>query len=346
MVAVARRGAALTIAALALLALPHLLPAYYLNLTTQVLFYAIFAMSLDLLVGYTGLTSLGHASFFGVAAYAVALLSGRGATNLLLAAAAALLAAALFAAAFGLLAIRGSALGFLMITLALGQVLWGLAFRWAAVTGGDNGLAGISRPALPFGISLHSGEAFYYFTLAVFAAAAAVLRLVVRSPFGLVLVGIREQPTRMRALGFHVTAYQFVAFVVAGAFAGVGGILYAYFNAFVHPTILSLTTSAEALLMVIAGGAGTLVGPVAGAALVVLLKNVASAYLERWVMLLGAIYAIIVLFAPGGLAAAWRAVAARRFVRGGIAPAAAEAEVEPAAGEAPSWVETGSRPPE
>ncbi|HEY7676101.1 MAG TPA: branched-chain amino acid ABC transporter permease [Candidatus Methylomirabilis sp.] len=346
MVAAARRPAGLAVAVLALLALPHVLPAYYLSLGTQVLFYAIFAMSLDLLVGYTGLTSLGHASFFGVAAYAIALLGGRGVTNLLLVASVALLAAALFAAVFGLLAIRGSALGFLMITLALGQVLWGLAFRWAAVTGGDNGLAGITRPALPFGISLHSGEAFYYFTLAAFAAVGAVLRLVVRSPFGLVLIGIREQPTRMRALGFHVKAYQYVTFVIAGSFAGVGGILYAYFNAFVHPTILNLTTSAEALLMVIAGGAGTLAGPVAGAALVVLLKNVASAYLERWVILLGAIYAIIVLFAPGGLAAAWRAVAARWFAREGIAPAEAGAGVEPGAGEAPSWVEAGSRPPE
>ncbi len=342
----ARRAVGLAVALLALLALPHLLPAYYLNLSTQVLFYAIFAMSLDLLVGYVGLTSLGHASFFGVAAYAIALLSGRGVGGLALPSAVALAAATLFAAVFGLLAVRGTALGFLMITLALGQVLWGLAFRWAAVTGGDNGLAGLTRPTLPFGISLHSGEAFYYFTLAVFAASAAVLRLVVRSPLGLVLIGIREQPSRMRALGFHVTAYQYAAFVIAGCFAGVGGILYAYFNAFVHPTMLGLTTSAEALLMVIAGGAGTLAGPVAGAALVVLLKNVASAYLERWVILLGAIYTIIVLFAPGGLAAAWWTVTARWFARGGIAPAEADAVVEPAAGEAPAWVEAGSRPPE
>ncbi len=342
----ARRRAGLAVAVLALLALPHLLPAYYLSLSTQVLFYAIFAMSLDLLVGYVGLTSLGHASFFGVAAYAIALLSGRGITGLAVPSAVALAAATLFAAVFGLLAVRGTALGFLMITLALGQVLWGLAFRWAAVTGGDNGLAGITRPTLPFGTSLHSGEAFYYFTLAVFAAAAALLRLVVRSPLGLVLIGIREQPGRMRALGFHGTAYQYAAFVVAGFFAGVGGILYAYFNAFVHPSMLGLTTSAEALLMVIAGGAGTLAGPVAGAALVVLLKNVASAYLERWVILLGAIYAIIVLFAPGGLAAACQTLTARWLTRKGIAPAEAEAAGEPAAGEAPAWVEAGSRPPE
>ncbi len=343
----ARRLAGLGAAGLALLALPHVLPAYYLNLSTQVLFYAIFAMSLDLLVGYTGLTSLGHASFFGVAAYAIALLSGRGITGLAVPAAVALAAAALFAAAFGLLAIRGSALGFLMITLALGQVLWGLAFRWAAVTGGDNGLAGITRPTLPFGISLQGGEAFYYFTLAVFAGVAALLRLVVRSPFGLVLIGIREQPTRMRALGFHVTAYLYAAFVIAGTFAGVGGMLYAYFNAFVHPTMLGLTTSAEALLMVIAGGAGTLAGPVAGAALVVLLKNVASAYLERWVTLLGAIYAVIVLFAPGGLAAAWQTLAARARRQPDAAPAdEAPAEAEAPAGAPAAWIEAGSRPPE
>ncbi len=340
------RAAGVAAAALALLALPHLLPAYYLNLTTQVFIYAVFAMSLDLLVGYTGLTSLGHGSFFGVAAYAIALLGGRGITNLAGAVAVAVLAAALFAGVFGLLAIRGSALGFLMITLALGQVLWGLAFRWAALTGGDNGLAGITRPSLPFGISLHGGEAFYYFTLAVFAAAAAALGLVVRSPFGLVLIGIREQPHRMRALGFHVAAYQYAAFVIAGFFAGVGGVLYAYFNTFVHPTTLTLTSSAEALLMVIAGGAGTLAGPVAGAALVVFLKNVVSAYLDRWVMLLGATYVIIVLFAPGGLAAAWKSAAHRVRAREGAAPAEATAEAPAAGGETPVWVEAGSRPPE
>jgi branched-chain amino acid transport system permease protein len=327
-------------AALALLALPQVLPAYYLNLTTQVLFYAIFAMSLDLLVGYTGLSSLGHASFFGVAAYAVALLQGRGVTSLPVAAGTALLAAGIFSAAFGLLAIRGSPLGFLMITLALGQVLWGLAFRWAALTGGDNGLAGIARPLLPLGISLQGSAAFYYFTLAVFAAAAAALWLIVRSPFGLVLIGIREQPDRMRALGFHVTAYQYAAFIIAGCFAGVGGMLYTYFNAFVHPSVLTLTTSAEALLMVIAGGAGTLAGPVAGAALLVLLKNVVSAYLERWVILLGLIYVVIVLFAPGGLAAGWRAMAERWW---GRKPAVA-AEAEDA--RAAAWIQAGSRPPE
>jgi len=336
------RAAGWAAATLGLLALPQILPAYYLNLSTQVLYYAIFAMSLDLLVGYTGLSSLGHASFFGVGAYAVALLQGRGVTSLPVAAGAALLAASLFAAAFGLLAIRGSALGFLMITLALGQVLWGLAFRWAALTGGDNGLAGITRPALPLGFSLQSGVAFYYFTLAVFAAAAAVLWLIVRSPFGLVLIGIREQPNRMRALGFHVTAYQYAAFIIAGCFAGVGGVLYTYFNAFVHPSVLTLTTSAEALLMVIAGGAGTLAGPVAGAALVVFLKNVVSAYLERWVILLGAIYVIIVLFAPGGLAAAWRALAERWWGR----KAAVAPETEAEGARAAAWIEAGSRPPE
>ena len=336
----AGRAVGLAAAALALLALPHVLPAYYLNLTTQILHYAVFAMSLDLLVGYAGLTSLGHGSFFGVATYAVALLNGRGITNLLAVGAVALLAATLFAAAFGLLAIRGSALGFLMITLALGQVLWGLAFRWAALTGGDNGLSGIVRPPLPFGISLQSGAGIYYFTLVAFAACWAVLWLVVRSPFGLVLIGIREQPNRMRALGFHVTAYQYAAFVIAGLFAGVSGVLYTYFNTFVHPTTLTITSSAEALLMVIAGGAGTLAGPVAGAALVVFLKNVVSAYLERWVILLGAVYVIIVLFAPGGLASVWRGAAARWFGRGGdVEPEAAEAE-------ATAWVEAGSRPPE
>jgi branched-chain amino acid transport system permease protein len=327
------------IAAAALLALPQLLSAYYLNLATQALFYAVFAMSLDLLVGYTGLSSLGHAVYFGAAAYAIALLSARGITGLFVAGGIALVVATSFAAAFGLLAIRGSALSFLMITLALGQLLWGLAFRWASVTGGDNGITGIARPRV-FGLSLQSGEALYYFTLIVLAAAAALMALVVRSPFGLVLVGIREQPERMRALGFHVTAYQYAAFVIAGFFAGVSGILYAYFNSFVHPSMLSLTTSAEALLMVIAGGAGTLGGPVAGAILVVVLKNVASAYLERWLVLMGGIFVIIVLFAPGGLAAAWQALMARRRVAGGAPPDAGDEEETAST----AWVKAAARP--
>jgi len=284
----------------ALLALPLIAGEYYVNLASQILIAAIFALSLDLLVGHCGLTSLGHAAYLGLAAYFTAwftLTFGYGSS---LAALLALLCTTLCAAVFGLVALRASGLGFLMITLAMGQVLWGLAFRWASVTGGDNGLSGMQRPA-PFGLDLGGATAFYYFTLAIAAAAAAAMSLLAGSALGALSRGTRDQPRRMYALGHNVWLVRYVAFVAAGFFGGVAGLQYVWYHKFVHPHSLSLTSSAEALLMVIAGGSGTLAGPVAGAAIVVLLKNYVSAYVERWNMLLGFVFLMIVLFVPDGL---------------------------------------------
>lgn len=295
------RHAPLAVLGAALLALPWISGEYYVNLASQILIAAVFALSLNLLVGHCGLTSLGHAAYLGLAAYFSAWFSLRFGLGQLVTAPLALACTMLCAALFGLVALRASGLGFLMITLAMGQVLWGLAFRWASVTGGDNGLSGLTRPA-PFGLDLGGATAFYYFTLAIAAASALVMMLIAGSAFGALMRGARDQPRRMSALGHNVWLVRYLAFVAAGFFGGVAGLQFVWYHKFVHPHSLSLTASAEALLMVIAGGSGTLAGPVVGAAMVVLLKNYVSAYVERWTMLLGFVFVAIVLFVPDGLA--------------------------------------------
>jgi branched-chain amino acid transport system permease protein len=199
-----------------------------------------------------------------------------------------------------LVALRASGLSFLMITLALGQILWGLAYRWSAITGGDNGISGIVRPVV-FGVEMDSPRHFYYFALAVFVAVLAALRILVRSPFGASIRGTKDQPRRMSALGYNVWLIRWLTFTASGFFGAVAGLMYVYYQQFISPHSLSLANSAEMLLMVIAGGPGTLVGPVVGAALVVIMKNVVSAYVDRWIMLLGFVFLFIVLFVPGGI---------------------------------------------
>ena len=295
------RLAAIGAGALVLLLLPYFLPSYYLGLATKMLIFALFAMSLDLLLGYTGLVSLGHAAFFGVAAYTVGLLALRAEASVWLALPAGLLAAGVTAAFFGLLALRAHGSYFLMITLALAQVLWAIAFGWRSLTGGDDGLPNIPRPELPLPWSLADSMPYYYFVLLVVGAAAALLACIVQSPFGYALRGIRESESRMLALGYNVWRYKYLAYVLAGLFGGLAGCLYVYENRFVSPEYLHVVRSAEVLLMVILGGAGTLGGPAIGAGLIVLLENVISAYTERWLMVLGSIYVVVTLIAPRGL---------------------------------------------
>jgi branched-chain amino acid transport system permease protein len=272
---------------------------YYVNIMSQILIYAVFALGLNVLVGYAGLVSLGHAGLFGVGCYAAAWLLAGGSGHLA-AALVALLVILATSAAFAVLSLRTTGIGFVMITLALGQILWGLAYRWIGLTGGDNGINVPSRPA-PFGLSLASAAPFYYFTLIVFAVAVASMAVFVASPFGASLKGTRDQPRRMTALGYNVWLIRFLAFLFSGFWSGVAGLLFCYFNEFVSPNVLALGSSAEVLLMVISGGSGTLLGPIAGAALVVVMKNVASAYIERWNFVLGAIFVAIVIFMPEGL---------------------------------------------
>jgi branched-chain amino acid transport system permease protein len=265
------------------------------------LILALFAMSLNLILGYGGLPSLGHAAYFGVAAYTVALLALRFSAHFWLDVGAGLVVAAATAALFGLLALRTRGAYLLMITLALAQVLWGIAFGWRSFTGGDDGLPGVPRPSAGLPWSLADGVRFYYFVLVVVALATAFLWLVVRSPFGRALIGIRESEQRMEVLGYNTWAHKYVAFVVAGVLAGVAGTLFVYYNGFVSPVYLSVVFSATALIMVILGGAGTLLGPALGSAVIVLLENLISAHTQRWLLVLGLIYVGVTLFAPAGL---------------------------------------------
>jgi branched-chain amino acid transport system permease protein len=296
--------------AAALLLPPFVAGDFYINLASQILIAAIFALSLNLLVGFGGMTSLGHASYLGVAAYLSALMTSRYGFEHGTAALISILGTVAMAAFFGVIALRASGLGFLMITLALSQVLWGLAYRMSNITNGDNGIAGLTRPA-PFGISLESPVAFYWFALIVTVVAFVMMMIFVSSSFGSSLKGVRDQPRRMAALGFNPWMIRWITFIYAGFWGGVAGLLYVYYNKYIHPTSLSTTSSAEALLGVIAGGSGALAGPAVGAALVLLLKNYASAYIERWNMLLGLVFLFIVLVMPTGIVPGMQKLTAR-----------------------------------
>ncbi len=300
------RRALLALAAIAVLALvAPVLPAYPLTLLTQALIVGILAMSLDVLLGYTGMPSLGHAAYFGVGAYAVAIMTTERQVGLIGCLVVGILLATLTAAVFGLLAIRAAGTYFLMITLALGMVVWGLAFRWVSLTKGDNGISGVPRPTL-LGLELITAVPFFYFCLVAAALAWVLMGLLVVSPFGLGLRGLRGSESRMQALGYNVWLHKYVAFVLSGAFAGFAGTLWAYYNGFVSPNDVQLVTSVETLLMVALGGPGTLIGPALGAGLIVFLKNFVSVYTKRWLLILGGVYIGVILFAPTGIVGALR----------------------------------------
>jgi branched-chain amino acid transport system permease protein len=319
------RRCALGLALLALASLPYWMAGiYYVNVASQVLLYAIFALGLNVLVGYAGLVSLGHAGLFGLACYGVAYLLAAGQSH-----AVAILATLAITiagtAAFAALSLRATGIGFIMITLALGEIIWGLAYRWISITNGDNGISVASRPS-PFGLSLASAAGFYHATFIVFVLAVIAVSIFVDSPLGAALRGTRDQPRRMNALGYHVWMIRFWACLVSGLLTGVAGILFVYYNQFISPQALALTSSAEVLLMVISGGAGTLLGPIVGAALVVVVKNIVSAYIERWNFMLGAIFVFIVILMPDGLVPGtarlwrmgWRALRRRKAAHAGI----------------------------
>jgi len=284
-----------------LLLLPPFLTSYWLTILMQMLIFGILAMSLDVLMGYTGLASFGHCAYFGTSAYVVAILSTRYKVGFLGCASSGLLAALGIAALFGLLLAHTGGVYFLMITLALGMVIFGLAYRWVSMTGGDNGIAGIYRPEIGLPVSLDEPIVFYYLVLVVFLLVLFCLYIFLRSPFGQSLLGIRESEARMRNLGYNTWLHKYLAFVVAGGFSGISGILWAYYNGFVSPMDVELTASFEAFLMVILGGAGTLIGPAVGAGVIVFLRNFLSSYTERWLLIIGAIYILTIMYAPGGL---------------------------------------------
>jgi branched-chain amino acid transport system permease protein len=303
-------GRAVIIAALVVAVaacLPLLFSNYQVGLATEVLIFGILAMSVDILAGFAGRTSLGHGAIFGISTYVVVYCAAQ--TGLPPAAAFTLgvLAATTVASVFALLAVRTSGVYFLLLTLALGMIVWGVCLRWTEVTGGENGMRGDVRPAM-----LLSHNAFYWAVLACSAFVSFAMWRFVRSPFGLTLRGIRDSESRMRSLGYNVPLHLFIGFTVSGFFAGVAGALYAMFNSFVSPSTVALAQSVEGVLMMIAGGVGTLFGAFVGAAAIIALENVVSAYTERWQMVLGVTFVLIMIFAPEGIIGKLRVILSRQ----------------------------------
>jgi branched-chain amino acid transport system permease protein len=280
-----------------LLVAPNLLNSFYLRVLAEIMIYGLLAMAVNLMSGYTGLAPFGQAGIFGTSAYMVGYLVVKaGVDQMYVTVPAGIMAATVLAMMFGAIAIRTSGLYFLMITLAEGMIIWGLAYRLDKITGAENGLRGISRPEF-----LRAFPTYYYVVLVVVALTAAAMYLVIKSPFGLTLQGIREGERRMRALGYNVPLHKWIGFVLAGFFSGIAGVLYVYYNNFVSPATVEFARSAEELLMVILGGSGTFVGPLVGSIIITSVRHQVSLFTDRWLMILGAIYVFTIMVAPGGI---------------------------------------------
>jgi branched-chain amino acid transport system permease protein len=278
---------------------------FYAELVTKVMVLAIFAMSLDLLVGYTGLVSFGHAAFFGIGAYVLALMTPKyEAANFWVTLPAAILVAALAAFVIGIFVLRTKAIYFIMVTLAFAQMIYFL-FHDTKLGGGSDGISLNFKPEMKIAgvdlIDLGNGLHFYYFVLTLMVIVYLFLRVVLRSPFGHALMGIKVNEHRMRSLGFPVFYYKLASFTLAGALAGLAGYLSGVQFGFVNPEILSWHQSGNVLLMVILGGLGNLYGAAAGAFVFVLLQELFSSITKHWQLLMGAVIVFLVLFLPGGL---------------------------------------------
>lgn len=287
--------------------LPMMLSSYQVGLATEVLIFGVLAMSIDILAGFAGRTSLGHGAIFGVSTYVVVYATGQAGLSPWTGFVLGVLAATAVASIFALLAVRTSGVYFLLLTLALGMIVWGVCLRWTQVTGGENGMRADVRPA-----ALMSHSAFYWAVLVGAVVVSFAMWRFVRSPFGLTLRGIRDSESRMRSLGYNVPLHLFIGFTVSGIFAGVAGALYAMFNNFVSPSTVALAQSVEGVLMMIAGGVGTLFGAFVGAAAIIALENIVSAYTERWQMVLGLTFVLIMIFAPEGIIGKLRAILSRK----------------------------------
>ena len=301
---------AVLVAVLVAVAWPYLVSSFYVSMGTQALFFGLFALSINLLAGYGGMVTLGHAGLLGTAGYALSILTTDAGMALGPAVVVALGICIVVSACFGLLAVRTRGTYFVMITLAEGMIVWGIAVRAQSLTGGDNGITGVPRPS--FATEYWQ---YYYLVLAVVAVCTFLIGRLVRSPFGLTLKGIREGEERLPTLGYNVTLHKLVAFTIAGAFAGVAGMLLAMYNNFFGPSQVFLLASAEGLLMSILGGVGTMAGAFVGSSIVVFIKQYVSSYVDRWVTLLGVIFVLVILLAPDGLVGLWLRVVWRSIVR-------------------------------
>jgi branched-chain amino acid transport system permease protein len=294
------RWLALAVVGALAVALPYMVGAFYVNMAAQALYLGLFALSINLIAGYGGMVTLGQAGVSGIAGYSLGIAATQFEMPLGPALLVGFLATIVVAAVFGALAVRTSGVYFLMITLAEGMIVWGIAQRWTTVTGGDNGLRGIDRPE--FAVEYWK---YYYFTLGVVAVCTLLIALITRSTFGLSLKGIRESEGRMRPLGYNVTLHKFWAFTIAGMFAAVSGLLLAMFNQFVSPAAVHIKASADGLLISILGGMGTIAGAFVGSSLFVMVTNHVSGYFDRWPTLLGLIFVLTILFAQDGIVGAW-----------------------------------------
>jgi branched-chain amino acid transport system permease protein len=296
-----RQTRVVAIAVLAVLvALPFALSNYTRALASEILIFAIFAMSLDLLLGFTGLMSLGHAAFFGLGAYAVAVLGVQFGLNAWLGLVAGVGIAAAGAALIGFFCVRTGGVPFLMLTLAFSQLLFTVALKWRDVTGGSDGMAIAAQPGF-FGFELSNSLAMYFMALSFFVLVYWGLRRLLNAPLGHIFVGIRENEPRMEAVGYSTRLYKLLSFTIAGALAGLAGGLYAIFNSFISSDALYWTASGDILIMTMLGGAGTLIGPAIGTAIFLLMKNVVSSYSEHWLSIIGITFVCCVMFFPGGL---------------------------------------------
>jgi len=270
------------------------------SLAIEMLIFSILALSLDILLGYTGLVSLGHAAFFAISGYTVAILSVRWTADIALTFPLAIMVAGVLALAVGALSIRLSGFYFLMITFALAQMIYTAAFRWKWLTGGSDGIL-VASPTLFGHPVLQSREAFYYFTLVVFVVTCALLYWIIHSQFGRVLAGIRENTRRMRALGYNIRLYKLAAFVTAAVFGSIAGILNAQFNLFIAPESAHWSQSALVLVMVLIGGSGYFLGPIIGATIVLGLQHWLSSYTDYWGLVLGLLFIALITGAREGI---------------------------------------------
>jgi branched-chain amino acid transport system permease protein len=298
------------------------------TLVEDALVYAIAAMALDFMAGYAGMISLAQAGFLGVGAYGVAIaenhfLSPWAAVGIALGV---VLVAGL---ALGIVAVRTRGVSFVIITLALGQVLYGLAFQWTGLSEGDNGITVASLPSIG-PVDLSNPLTLRMTVLVVFAVTALLLVLFTRSPFGLSLRGIRSNEARLAALGYHTGLHRYLAWVIAVFFAGVAGILYVFVNGLITPTTMAFSADGFLVVMVVLGGLGSIWGPALGAMVIVLFQQELSTYLSRWQTLMGLTLIVVVLFSPGGFWGLVRAAGRRRDaliarLRGGSAAQARQA---------------------
>jgi len=310
------------LAVLAALAVPLLGSRFYTFVANDVAIMALFAVSLNLLLGYTGLVSFGHAAYFGVGAYTTGLLMKKGGVAFALAFPAAGLLAGCFALVFGFFCVRLTKIYFAMLTLAFAQIVWAICFKWNDVTGGDQGMPEIPYPdlawmdQLPIVGDLRTSDHFYLLTIVLVAACFWLLRRIVRSPFGRILTTIRENPERAEFIGVHVRRWELIAFVLSGSFAGLAGGLFGIFTRGVFADFVYWTKSAEALIMTILGGMGHFYGPAVGALVLLVLNQQITSYTEYWPFVLGSILIVLLFVFPGGLVgaldAAWRRLGSRR----------------------------------